>query len=122
MHVPHAKHRVIFKKTPRIPDGVKIREGIEILYGMYKAKGGLIRTAQEVEMKRLRDIGISGDFTLYPKNELINMEKSLINANIENIEIKNKIEEFYENTDIQTPRRIILIILRGLYFSSIFRT
>ena len=69
----------LFKKTPRIPDGVKIREGIEILYGMNKAKGGLIRTAQEVEMKKLKDIGISGDFTLYPKKELINRFIMLIN-------------------------------------------
>ena len=93
----------LFKKTPRIPQSVKIREGIEILYGMYKAKGGLIRTAQEVEIKQLKDIGISGDFTLYPKKELINMEKSLKNTIRENAEIKNKIDEFYENTDIQTP-------------------
>ena len=93
----------LFKKTPRIPQSVKIREGIEILYGMYKAKGGLIRTAQEVEIKQLKDIGISGDFTLYPKKELLNMEKSLKNTTRENTEIKNKIDEFYENTDIQTP-------------------
>ncbi len=93
----------LFKKTPRIPDGVKIREGIEILYGMHKSKGGLIRTAQEVEMKKLRDIGISGDFTLYPKNELLNMEKTLKNTRREDTELKNKIEEFYENTEIQTP-------------------
>ena len=36
----------LFKKTPRIPQGVKIKEGIEILYGLYKTKGGLIRTAE----------------------------------------------------------------------------
>lgn len=92
-----------YKKTPRIPKGVKIKEGIEILYGMYKAKGGLVRTAQEVENKQLRDIGISGDFTLYPKNELQTLESSLKDTEREKSELTSKIEEFYEETDVQTP-------------------
>ena len=92
-----------YRKTPRIPKGVKIKEGIEILYGAYKAKGGLVRTAQEVENKQLRDIGISGDFTLYPKNELQNLEYSLKDTEREKSELTSKIEEFYEETDVQTP-------------------
>ena len=92
-----------FKKTPRIPTSVKIKEGVEILYGMHKAPGGLIRTAQEVESEKLKDIGISGDFTLFPKKELVEIENTLKNSNRENEEIIQKIEEFYENTDIQTP-------------------
>jgi lipoate-protein ligase A len=93
----------LFKKTPRIPTSVKIKEGIEILYGMHKAQGGLIRTSQEVESKKIRDIGISGDFTLYPKKELAEIEKTLKNINREKDEVTEKIEEFYENSDIQTP-------------------
>jgi hypothetical protein len=76
---------------------------MEILYGMHKAQGGLIRTAQEVESRKIRDIGISGDFTLYPKKELEGIENSLKDSNREKDEISQKIEEFYENTDIQTP-------------------
>ena len=37
----------LLKKTPRITNGVKIREGVEVLYGLHKAKGGLIRTAKD---------------------------------------------------------------------------
>ncbi len=92
-----------YKKTPRIPKGVKIKEGVEILYGMYKARGGLIRTAQEIEITRLRDLGISGDFTFYPKRELQNLECSLKNTAREKNELESKIDEFYEETDIQTP-------------------
>jgi lipoate-protein ligase A len=93
----------LYRKTPRIPKGVKIKEGIEILYGIYKAKGGLIRTAQEVENRHLNDIGISGDFTLYPKNELQNLEFSLKDTEREKNEIISKIDEFYEDGHIQTP-------------------
>ena len=93
----------LFKKTPHIPKGVKIKEGIEILYGMYKAKGGLIRTAQEVEMRKLRDIGISGDFTFYPKKELLGLEYALKDTEREKKKLTPKIEGFCEGTDIQTP-------------------
>jgi lipoate-protein ligase A len=37
----------LLKKTPRITNGAKIREGVEVLYGLHKAKGGLIRTAKD---------------------------------------------------------------------------
>jgi lipoate-protein ligase A len=93
----------LFKKAPRIPKGVKIKEGIEILYGMYKAKGGLIRTAQEVERKTLKDISISGDFTLYPKEELSELEDTLKETEREERKLTSKIEEFYERTRVQTP-------------------
>ena len=93
----------LFKKTLHIPKGVKIREGVEILYGMYKAKGGLIRTAQEVEKKVLKDIDISGDFTLYPKEELLGLEDTLRETERKERELTPKIEEFYERTGVQTP-------------------
>lgn len=92
-----------FKKAPRIPKGVKIKEGIEILYGMYKAKGGLIRTAQEVEKRTLKDINISGDFTFYPKEELSGLEDTLKETERKEKELTSKIEEFYEKTRVQTP-------------------
>lgn len=93
----------LFKKTPRIPRGVKIKEGIEILYGIYKAKGGLIRTAQEVEMKKLKDIDISGDFTFYPKKGLSELENTLKDTTREKSELTSRIEDFYKNSEIQTP-------------------
>src|SRR4030042_4055037 len=45
-----------YRKTPRIPHGVKIKEGIEILYSTYKAQGGIVRTAQEVKNTRFKEI------------------------------------------------------------------
>jgi len=93
----------IFKKTPHIPKGVKIKEGIEILYGMHKAKGGLIRSAQEIENTIIKDIGISGDFTFYPKQQLSDLEDTIKETRREEKEITPKIEEFYEKSGIQTP-------------------
>jgi len=33
----------LLKKTPRIPIAVKIREGVEVVYSLNKARGSLIR-------------------------------------------------------------------------------
>jgi len=92
-----------YRKTPRIPSGVKIKEGIEILYSTYKAQGGIVRTAQEVKNTRIKEIGISGDFTLYPKKELEHMEYFLKDTERKKSEIYSKIKEFFNETDIQTP-------------------
>jgi len=92
-----------YRKTPRIPHGVKIKEGIEILYSTYKAQGGIVRTAQEVKNTRIKEIGISGDFTLYPKKELEHMEYFLKDTERKKSEIHSKIKEFFNDTDVQTP-------------------
>lgn len=94
----------MFKKTPRIPDGVKIREGVEILYSIYKAKGGLIRTAQEVEEGKIQDIGISGDFQFFPKSELDALEQDLTKTKRKKKVIDLKIEEFYDKHKIDSPK------------------
>lgn len=47
---------------------------MEIIYGIHKAKGGLIRTIQEVKKERIKEISLSGDFTLYPKDCLEELE------------------------------------------------
>ena len=93
----------VFKKTPKIPKGVKIKEGVEILYGMYKARGGLIRTAQEVEEKRINEIAISGDFNFYPKSGLEEMEKDLEKTKRDGRTVKGKLEEFYGKHKVEVP-------------------
>ena len=37
----------LLKRTPRIPIGVKIREGVEVVYGHHKARAGFIRTPNQ---------------------------------------------------------------------------
>ena len=94
----------LFKKTPRIPKGVKIKEGVEILYGLYKAKGGLIRTAEEIENKnKINDITVSGDFNLFPKIGLTEVENALKNKEFNQDIIKKEIEKVYEKKKIESP-------------------
>lgn len=92
-----------YRKTPKIPHGVKIKEGVEILYSIYKARGGIVRTAQEIKNTRIQEIGISGDFTFYPKKELEHMEYFLKDTERKKNEIHSKIKEFFNETDVQAP-------------------
>jgi lipoate-protein ligase A len=93
----------LLKKTPRIPKGVKIRQGVEILYGLHKAEGGLIRTAEEISKRRIEEIAISGDFTFYPKEGLDGLEQSLGKAPLEKEDIIEEIETYYQNKKIESP-------------------
>jgi len=93
----------LHRKTPKIPKGVKIREGVEILYGLYKARGGLIRTAEEVERKTLNTIAISGDFTFLPKEGLAELEIELQKTPLNEARLVSKVDEFYGKKKIETP-------------------
>jgi len=93
----------LLKKTPRIPTGVKIREGVEVLYGLHKARGGLIRTAEEISEGRIEDINISGDFTFFPKEQLDGLEGSLEKVPLEEDQIIKKVETYYEEKKVESP-------------------
>jgi lipoate-protein ligase A len=93
----------LLKKTPRIPGGVKIKEGVEVLYGLHKAKGGLIRTAEKISEGRIEDISISGDFTFYPKERLDGLEGSLEKVPLEEDQIIERVEAYYEEKGIESP-------------------
>ena len=93
----------LLKKTPRIPGGVKIREGVEVLYGLHKARGGLIRTAEEISEGRIEDINISGDFTFYPKEGLDGLEGALEKVPLEENQIIGRVETYYEKKKVESP-------------------
>ena len=93
----------LYKKTPKIPKGVKIKEGFEILFGIHKAKGGLIRTAEEISEKRLENIDISGDFTFFPKEDFKGLEDSLVKVPLEKDRLIERVETFYGEKGIESP-------------------
>jgi lipoate-protein ligase A len=93
----------LHQKTPRIPAGVKIKEGVEVLYGLHKARGGLIRTAEEVAEGRIEDIAISGDFQFYPKEGLTGLEGFLEKVPLDENKIIEKVETFYEEKRVESP-------------------
>jgi lipoate-protein ligase A len=93
----------LHKKTPKIPKGVKIREGVEIFYGLHKARGGLIRTAEEISENKIEDITISGDFSLTPKEQLGGVERALVGTSLDEKEIVERVDAYYVKTGIESP-------------------
>jgi len=93
----------LYQKTPKIPAGVKIREGVEVLYGLHKARGGLIRTAEEIAEGKIEDIAISGDFQFYPKEGLFGLEGSLEKVSLDEKKIIERVETFYEEKGVESP-------------------
>jgi lipoate-protein ligase A len=93
----------LLKKTPRIPTGVKIREGVEVVYGLHKARGGLIRATEAVSKERIENITLSGDFTFFPKEQLIGLEESLGKVPLDEENITQTVETFYEGKEIESP-------------------
>jgi lipoate-protein ligase A len=118
--------KFLLKKTPRIPSGVKIREGVEVLYGLHKARGGLIRTAEEVSEGRIEEITLSGDFTFYPKEQLIGLEESLEKVSLEEDRIIERVEIFYEKGRVESPgvesKDFALTILNPVKESKLIQT
>jgi hypothetical protein len=76
---------------------------VEILYTIYKARGGLIRTAQEIKSNVIENIGISGDFQFYPKSELNGLENKLKKTKRKERVIISKVEDFYSENYIESP-------------------
>jgi lipoate---protein ligase len=93
----------LYRETPHVSKGLKIREGIDILYGLYKAKGGLIRTAEEVENARINDVVISGDFNMFPRGSVKQMQSELRDKDLTEEAVAEAVEHVYESRQTESP-------------------
>jgi lipoate-protein ligase A len=80
---------------------VKIATGVNIMQRVYKAPGGLIRTAFELNGDVISDVSISGDFFCYPSDAINQLEEALEGAKQD--EIGSRAAKFYERPDIEIP-------------------
>ncbi|MFH1101008.1 MAG: DUF116 domain-containing protein [Methanobacteriota archaeon] len=69
-----------------------------ILSSVYKAKGGLIRTSLVVNLRsnRIRSTLITGDFFIYPKRAIFDLEAELKDTPTERKAIEEKITRFFK--------------------------
>jgi lipoate-protein ligase A len=82
---------------------VKISSGTQVSERSYKAPGGLITVTHAVEGDIIKDISISGDFTLYPKERLRDIEGSLVGAVRDVSGIEEVISKVYHELSIESP-------------------
>ncbi|HIC93882.1 MAG TPA: lipoate--protein ligase family protein [Anaerolineae bacterium] len=80
---------------------VKVATGVEVVQGVHKAPGGLIRATVVVEGGRLADVSLSGDFFFYPAEKLAELEETLVGIKLGDVE--RVIEDFYRRQEIESP-------------------
>ena len=82
---------------------VKITTDVNIFEGNYKSTGGLIRITATLLGKKLKEIDISGDFTLTPPEGLSQIESCLTDLEVDYDNMHTKINEIYNKYKIQSP-------------------
>lgn len=84
--------------------GVKIKEGLRVLEGAYKAAGGLIRATTVLEEEiRIDDLTISGDFTIVPSQEITRLERTLEGEVFQADPLLERVNYFYRVSQAQSP-------------------
>jgi lipoate-protein ligase A len=82
---------------------VKITTDINIFEGNYKSAGGLIRITATLLGKKLKEIDISGDFSLTPPEGLSQIESILTDLEVDYGNMHTRINEIYNKYKIQSP-------------------
>jgi len=62
---------------------VKVREGVELVSGAWKAPGGLVRADATLRDGRLEGVEVTGDFFIFPHEALEELEAALAGAPFE---------------------------------------
>jgi len=98
----------LYGKRKKEVGSLKIKSGLNLIFGQHKAQGGLIRTIQEVngppEGGMIQDLSISGDFTLIPKESLKEgLEISILGSRREKYELLPRIAKFMDSRDKEMP-------------------
>ncbi len=88
----------------KFPDRkVKISSGVNLIEGNFKRPGGLIRITLIKEDDIIKDIAITGDFTLVPSESLGLIEKELTGLKIDYSAMKERLKKIYKRCSIQSP-------------------
>ncbi len=75
----------------------------EMKKGIYKSRGGLIRTFLRIENGHIIEISISGDFFLFPEEAIFKLIEQLRGIRAKREEILRTIEKTYETHNIESP-------------------
>ncbi len=105
----------LLEDTGRRHRAIKIKEGLSVRTAVHKARGGLLRAEVYVREGALEEVRIYGDFTLYPKDSLRELEESLRGVPFEREPIRRKLEEFLGREDVEFPGVEVEDLLKLLY-------
>ncbi len=86
------------------------------LRALYKSAGGLIRVSLLVNAaaRRIQEAFITGDFFVYPRRAVLDLEARLKGAPAEVEAVRAVVEEFFDTTDVQIPGVTAADVVRTL--------
>jgi lipoate-protein ligase A len=82
--------------------GVRIQEDVQVHESALKAPSGLIRVTVRVKEGRIDDITVSGDFTIYPRTMVAEIEEALRDVPAEPVAVRAVVEEKYQAGQVQS--------------------
>ncbi|RLJ71412.1 lipoate-protein ligase A [Hydrogenivirga caldilitoris] len=94
---------VLLEETGRKHRAIKIREGVFVRNSVHKARGGLLKAEIQIWEGVIEKVRIYGDFTLYPKSALRELEESLEGVPFEEEALKKKLEDFLKKEHVEFP-------------------
>ncbi|MEM2936219.1 MAG: lipoate protein ligase C-terminal domain-containing protein [Candidatus Bathyarchaeia archaeon] len=96
LYMPELRHPELLKRV------VKVTSDVRVVEASYKAKK-MVRVTMEIAFDQIRDILLSGDFFIIPEDALPKLEKELVGAPLNRIELSQRLKQFYERAKIQVP-------------------
>jgi len=93
----------LLEDTGRKHRAIKIKEGVFVRTAVHKARGGLLRAEVHIREETIELVKIYGDFTLYPKSALTELEESLKGTPFEEVAIRKKVEKFLSREELEFP-------------------
>ncbi len=93
----------VFQKGTLERPGIKIHEDVHVVESDLKAPGGLIRLTVRFRNGLIDDLSISGDFTMFPRIAVRDIEQALRGVVPESPAVLIILEEQYRALAIQSP-------------------
>ena len=106
---------VLSEDTGRKHRAIKIKEGVFVRNGIHKARGGLLRAEVHIGNGVIEEVRIRGDFTLYPKSSLRELESLLVGTPFERGAIERALEDFMRREEIEFPGVEVEDLLMAIY-------
>jgi lipoate-protein ligase A len=80
---------------------LKVREGVELVSGAWKAPGGLVRADATVRDGRLEGVELTGDFFIFPHEALEELEAALGGVEMERAAVERAAATVLERPDVE---------------------
>jgi len=87
---------------------------IQTRQGIYKSKGGLIRSFVSTDKGKIKEISISGDFFLFPEESFFRIAEELKGIKAKREEVKKKSRKSTGEKKYNLPARRLLTLQNPL--------